>query len=169
MFAIRLRNGRIGGLGRRVVGPLHVTGGVWRRGLVFVSRRPDWFVRAMVFLWSCFFFPLLSGHRRVVAANLSGVLGPCGFWERQRRVFRTSYGSWPSAVNAYNLGDPLALIGASPAFVVNLIGGNGNPPPQLTGVSFSLTRIPEPTSFALASLGIAALVILRSRPKRRTS
>jgi hypothetical protein len=76
----------------------------------------------------------------------------------QMRVFPTSYGSWSAAVAAFNLGNPAAQIGASPAFVVNRIGGNMNIPPQLTMVSWSLPGIPEPSGVALVALGLACLL-----------
>jgi len=81
----------------------------------------------------------------------------------QMRVWPSSFGSWASAVAAFQANDPLALIGASPAFVVNLIGGSINGPPQLTGVSFSVVPAPEPSSFALAGMGLASLLIFRRR------
>jgi hypothetical protein len=81
----------------------------------------------------------------------------------QLRVFPTSFGTWAGAVSAFQLGNPLALIGSSPAFVVNQIGGLVNTPPQLTGVSFSVVAAPEPSSFALAGMGLASLLIFRRR------
>ncbi len=35
------------------------------------------------------FFLTLPGTRRAIAVNLAPVLGPCGFWARQRRIWRT--------------------------------------------------------------------------------
>jgi hypothetical protein len=83
----------------------------------------------------------------------------------QMRVWPTSFGSWANAVAAFNLGDPLALLGASPAYVLNNIGGGVPPvaPPGVNNVSFSLVAAPEPSSFALAGLGMASLLIFRRR------
>jgi KDO2-lipid IV(A) lauroyltransferase len=38
-----------------------------------------------------FFFLVLRNIRAALAANLEPVLGPCGWWERQRRIFRTMW------------------------------------------------------------------------------
>jgi lauroyl/myristoyl acyltransferase len=77
---------------RRLLGPLHVTG-------VFWYRLPYWAVRAgilsprtapvFVRLFTALFFLVLWRIRDGLAANLEVVLGPCGFWERQRRIHRT--------------------------------------------------------------------------------
>jgi hypothetical protein len=87
----------------------------------------------------------------------------------QMRVWPSSLGSWASAVSAFNSGDPLAIIGASPAFVLNNIGG-GIPlvaPPQYSGVSFALVwAIPEPSSVALFGLGLSWLAVERGMRRR---
>src|SRR5262249_42800830 len=44
---------------------------------------------ALVALFSTFFSIVLVNIRAAIAANLEAVLGPCGFWERQRRIHRT--------------------------------------------------------------------------------
>lgn len=64
--------------------------------------------------------------------------------------------------------DTATVKGASPVFVVNAIGGTLNPAPSLNAlVSFNATGggpvIPEPSTFALAGLGAAALLIFRRR------
>jgi hypothetical protein len=55
--------------------------------------------------------------------------------------------------------------GESPLFNLSAIGGQGNPAPALLGLqSFNITAIvPEPSTFALAGLGAAALLIFRRR------
>lgn len=74
---------------RRLFGPLHITGIFWTRYIAAAARLPLWLLRPVTWFSVAFMFPLLPGRRRVVAANLEGPLGPCGFWARQRRVWRT--------------------------------------------------------------------------------
>lgn len=50
---------------------------------------PDWTKPAVIAVFTSFFFATLRGVRRAVGSNLVPVLGPCGFVERQRRIFRT--------------------------------------------------------------------------------
>ena len=97
-------------------------------------------------------------------ATLQNVAADAASAVLQMRVFPTSFGSWSAAVNAANIGNPGAYIGASPAFVVNQIGGNINTPPQLTMVSWSLP-CPEPSSFALFGLGIGSFLAARRRKR----
>lgn len=54
--------------------------------------------------------------------------------------------------------------GASPVFTVAGIGGDLTPTPNPVGLqSFNIYPIPEPSTFALAGLGAAALMIFRRR------
>jgi hypothetical protein len=99
-----------------------------------------------------------------VTATLAGVPADAANAVLQMRVWPSSFGSWAAAVAAFGNGDPAALIGASPMFVVNAIGGQANPAPTLAGmVSFSVVAAPEPSSFALAGMGLASLLIFRRR------
>jgi len=50
---------------------------------------PDWGVFTVVHLFTLFFFFFLLRIRRAIASNLEPVLGPAGFFERQRRIYRT--------------------------------------------------------------------------------
>lgn len=78
------------GRSRRVLGRFHVTGVFWYRFHVWgMSHLPSWSVGIFVTLFTGFFFFVLRGIRRAVAANLEAVLGPCGWRERQRRIWRT--------------------------------------------------------------------------------
>jgi lauroyl/myristoyl acyltransferase len=75
---------------RRLLGPFYVTGVFWfRLHCLGVSILPDWGVKPMILVFTSFFFFALRNIRRAVAANLEAVLGPCSFWERQRRIWRT--------------------------------------------------------------------------------
>lgn len=75
---------------RRWLGPFYVTGVFWYRlhaqGIRYI---PSWAVGAAIALFASFFFLVLRNIRRGIARNLEVVLGPCGFFERQRRIFRT--------------------------------------------------------------------------------
>ena len=73
----------------RLLGPFHVTGVFWFRFHAFGARRADWMIRILIPLFTGFFFCTLFAIRRAVAANLEAVLGPCGWWARQRRLWRT--------------------------------------------------------------------------------
>jgi lauroyl/myristoyl acyltransferase len=79
-----------GGWSRRLLGPLHVTGVFWFRIHRFaVTVLPFWALRAVLDLFTGFFWIALRKIRAAIASNLEAVLGPCGWWERQRRIHRT--------------------------------------------------------------------------------
>lgn len=79
-----------GGWARRLLGPFHVTGVFWFRLHRFgVSVLPNWAMGFLIALFTAFFFVALRRIGAAVAANLDVVLGPCGWWQRQARVFRT--------------------------------------------------------------------------------
>lgn len=74
------------------------------------------------------------------------------------------YQNWDQAKVAWEAG--LTRAGTSAPFNVLAIGGGDppNPAPALTGLtSFNIYLIPEPSTFALAGLGAAALMIFRRR------
>jgi lauroyl/myristoyl acyltransferase len=75
---------------RRLLGPVYVTGIFWYRfhswGVRFL--RP-WGIYLLMPLFVGFFFLTLRNIRAAIAANLVPVLGPCGWLERQLRMFRT--------------------------------------------------------------------------------
>jgi len=79
-----------GGWARRVLGPFHVTGVFWFRFHCFGIRiLPLWALPWMLVLFTSFFWIALRKIRAAIASNLEAVLGPCGWWERQARMFRT--------------------------------------------------------------------------------
>jgi lauroyl/myristoyl acyltransferase len=75
---------------RRLLGPFHVTGVFWYRFHAWGAR---WWPASchwmIISFFTTFFFLTLFNIRKAVAANLVPVLGPCGFWRRQARIFRT--------------------------------------------------------------------------------
>ncbi len=80
------------GRARRLLGRFHVTGVFWYRfhrwGVAFL---PSWGIGIFITLFVSFFFVFLFRIRRSIASNLEVVLGPCGFLERQRRIWRTMW------------------------------------------------------------------------------
>ena len=75
---------------RRWLGSLHVTGVLWYRLHRWgVKVLPTWAMAFFITLFTASFFLLLPRIRRAIAANLEAVLGPCGWWQRQRRAYRT--------------------------------------------------------------------------------
>lgn len=80
------------GWARQLLGRYHHTGIFWYRlHLWGVSTMPSWAVGIWVVLFTAFFFVVLRRTRRAPAANLVPVLGPCGWLERQRRIWRTMW------------------------------------------------------------------------------
>lgn len=78
------------GWARRLLGPFYVTGVFWFRFHRFGVRvLPEWGLRLITVLFTSFFFVVLRNIRSAIAENLEPVLGPCGWRERQRRIFRT--------------------------------------------------------------------------------
>jgi len=74
----------------RLLGPLHVTGVFWYRFHLWgVRHGPRWAFSPCVHLFTCFFAIALRRIRRAIKANLAAVLGPAGFLEAERRVWRT--------------------------------------------------------------------------------
>ena len=75
---------------RRWLGPFYFTGVFWYRFHLWGMKvLPEWSKPAVVAFFSAVFYTLLGRVRRAVDANLTLVLGPAGFFARQRRVFRT--------------------------------------------------------------------------------
>jgi lauroyl/myristoyl acyltransferase len=75
---------------RRVLGPLYVTGVFWFRLHRWgVRRLPPWSFPPLIAICAAFFWLVLRKIRDAIGSNLEAVLGPCGWVERQRRIFRT--------------------------------------------------------------------------------
>lgn len=107
-----------------------------------------------------------AGRLAVATATLANVPKDSAQATLQIRVYPTSFGSWTQAKAAFDLQNPLAWIGSSIVFNINLVGGDVNTPPAMTGLtSFSLATpiVPEPSSMAIAGLGAASLLIFRRR------
>jgi KDO2-lipid IV(A) lauroyltransferase len=80
------------GWAARLLGDFHVTGLFWYRFHRWaVASLPAWALAPFVGVFTVFFFIALLNIRRAIASNLVPVLGPCGWLERQRRIFRTMH------------------------------------------------------------------------------
>src|SRR6185295_15541941 len=80
------------GWARRLLGPFHVTGVFWFRLHSFGVRiLPEWALSGVLALFTTFFWIVLRKIRAAIAGNLEAVLGPCGWWQRQVRIYRTFY------------------------------------------------------------------------------
>lgn len=76
----------------RVLGDFHVTGLFWYRFHRWaVATLPGWTLGPIIAIFTTFFFLTIVNIRRAIAANLAAVLGPCGFLERQRRIYKTMW------------------------------------------------------------------------------
>lgn len=74
----------------RLLGSFHVTGVFWYRFHGWIIRSiPAPFLGVVSVIFALFFFVCLRKIRAAIASNLEAVLGPCGWWERQRRIYRT--------------------------------------------------------------------------------
>jgi hypothetical protein len=83
----------------------------------------------------------------------------------QMVAWQGNYTTWADAFAAWQAGTPDVLIGASNPLTLTLPSGPTSPTlTYLTGLNgFSIVPVPEPTTFALAGLGAAALLIFRRR------
>jgi KDO2-lipid IV(A) lauroyltransferase len=69
-----------------------VTGVFWYRFHRWILRSiPGPFLGVPAAIFTTFFFVCLRQIRAAIASNLEAVLGPCGWWERQRRIYRTMW------------------------------------------------------------------------------
>lgn len=75
---------------RKILGPLYFTGVFWFRIHRFgVRLLPYWLMLPLMVPFVAFFSTVLRNIRAAVASNLEAVLGPCGWLERQARIFKT--------------------------------------------------------------------------------
>ena len=75
---------------RRLLGSFHVTGLFWYRFHAWGVRvSPDWAIGILIAVFTTFFFVFLFKIRGAIAGNLTPVLGPCGWFGRQARIYRT--------------------------------------------------------------------------------
>lgn len=75
---------------RRLLGPFHITGVFWFRLHRFgVRSLPHWVFVVLMPFFTTFFWLVLRKIRAAVAANLEAVLGSCGWWQLQIRIYRT--------------------------------------------------------------------------------
>jgi len=76
----------------RLLGPFHVTGVFWYRLHRRVLRTvPSPLLGVPIAIFTALFFVFLRRISTAIASNLDAVLGPCGWWERQRRICRTMW------------------------------------------------------------------------------
>jgi len=80
------------GWARRVLGDYHVTGLFWYRFHRWaIATLPEWTVGVWITIFTTFFFCTIFNIRRAIRLNLETVLGPSGFFERQRRIYKTMW------------------------------------------------------------------------------
>jgi lauroyl/myristoyl acyltransferase len=74
----------------RLLGSFHVTGIFWHRFHGWIIRTvPEPLLGLVAVFFALFFSVCLRNIRAAITSNLEAVLGPCGWWERQRRIDRT--------------------------------------------------------------------------------
>ncbi len=79
-------------IARRLLGRFHVTGVFWFKIHQFgVAKLPPWGLYVIISVFTTFFFFFLFKIRRAIGNNLEAVLGPCGWWRRQIRIYRTMW------------------------------------------------------------------------------
>ena len=108
------------GRARRLLGPFYVTGVFWYRlHQIGVKLLPGWMLWAEVSLFTTFFWAALRRIRDAVAGNLEAVLGPCGWWQRQARIYRTFW------TFAWCLSERYERLSTRRAFAVEVEGLDG--------------------------------------------
>jgi lauroyl/myristoyl acyltransferase len=109
-----------GGWSRRLLGPFHITGVFWFRLHRFgVTILPAPALGVVIAFFAAFFWVTLRKIRAAVASNLEAVLGPCGWWQRQRRIHRTFL------TFAWCLSERYERLSTDRTFTVEAEGGEG--------------------------------------------
>jgi KDO2-lipid IV(A) lauroyltransferase len=99
---------------------LHVTGVFWFRFHRWgVAVLPSWAVGVFISLFTTFFWIALRKIRTAIACNLEAVLGPCGWWERQRRIYLSFWNF------AWCLSERYERLSTDRVFTVELEGEEG--------------------------------------------
>lgn len=76
----------------RLLGSFHITGVFWYRFHRWALRSiPSPLLGVLTVVFTTIFFVFLRRIRVAIASNLEPVLGPCGWWERQRRIYKTMW------------------------------------------------------------------------------
>ena len=102
-----------------------------------------------------------AGYVANITGTLTGVAKDAPSATLQLRVWDNQNGTLGTWAQALLAG---ALAGKSALWTVNSIGGDVNTPSFLTGIqSFNIYAVPEPSTFVLAGLGAAGLLIFRRR------
>jgi len=109
-----------------------------------------------------------AGFTSTATATLANVAKDAASAVLQIRVWDNSsglYPTWAQAAVAWQAGTIAAGMGN--LFTVNAIGGDLNPAPTPVGQQsfniYSISAVPEPSTFVLAGLGAAGLLIFRRR------
>lgn len=106
-----------------------------------------------------------SGFTSTTTATLANIPKDAAAAVFQIRVWDNTsglYANWEAASTAWQNG--LIAAGMGNLFTVNAIGGDLNTPPSLVGQeSFNIYLVPEPSTFVLAGLAAASLLIFRRR------